>query len=65
MTHLVKQISPEAAAEFLYEMARYWDRQPDNGEDMAHWAHVFNAENCRAIADLVRRQKNEARTPAV
>lgn len=37
-------------AAFLLEMARYFEGRPTNGEDRAHWANVYNAENCRRIA---------------
>lgn len=37
-------------ATFLHAAARYFERRPTGGEDMAHWANVYNAENCRRIA---------------
>mgnify|MGYP007028080193 CR=1 FL=1 len=35
---------------FLEEAARYFERRDTQGEDRAHWANVYNAENCRKIA---------------
>lgn len=43
----------EAAADFLMEMAIYFERRPAHGEDAAHWSNVQNAENCRKIAALL------------
>lgn len=42
------------AALFLDEAARYFEKRPTGGEDMAHWANVFNAENCRVSAAAIR-----------
>lgn len=36
--------------EFLREAARYFRKRPTHGEDRAHWANVYNAENCERIA---------------
>jgi hypothetical protein len=36
---------------FLREAARYFECRPTGNEDRAHWANVYNAENCRRIAD--------------
>ena len=44
-------MDPDVA--FLKECARYFDKLPTNGEDMAHWARVYNAENLRRIADKI------------
>ena len=46
-----------AAIEFLEDAARHFERRPTGGEDMAFWANVYNAENCRLIADLLARTK--------
>lgn len=35
---------------FLNEAASYFEKRPTGGEDMAFWANVNNAENCRKIA---------------
>lgn len=51
-----KAITPEAAEEFLEQASRYFQKRPTAGEDLAHWSNVTNSENCRAIADLIRRQ---------
>lgn len=46
---------------FLEEAALYFENRPTGGEDSAHWANTYNAENCRkadarlrAAADLIR-----------
>lgn len=41
------------AIAFLHETAGYFERRPTNGEDAAHWANVYNAENCRKIAAIL------------
>lgn len=50
--------SPLAA--FLRETARYFERRETNGEDKAHWANVYNADNCRQAADFIDRFWDEA-----
>lgn len=40
--------------DFLMEAARYFERRDIEGEDRAFWANVYNAENCRRIADRLR-----------
>jgi hypothetical protein len=50
----------EAAIKFLREAAEYFERRPTNGEDSAHWANVYNAKNCRDIADLLSGEAREA-----
>ena len=45
-----KPVSTEAAIAFLTEAARYFRKRPTGGEDMAHWANVYNAEMCERIA---------------
>lgn len=50
---------PDRLAEieaFLTEAARYFEKRPTGGEDMAHWANVYNAENCRKAAAFAREQ---------
>ena len=56
----------EKRPDFLLEAARYFRKRPTNGEDRAHWANVYNAENCekmavefRALLDEVERLKKE------
>lgn len=39
--------------DFLNETARYFENRPTEGEDRAYWANVFNAENCRKIAQIL------------
>lgn len=43
-------------ADWLDESARYFERRPTGGEDMAFWANVANAERCRSIAKSLRSQ---------
>lgn len=56
----MSEMAPAAAIKFLNEMASYWERRPTEGEDMAHWAGVYNAENCRKIAALVEATRPDA-----
>lgn len=42
------------AVTFLTEAANYFENRPKNGEDGAHWSNVYNSENCRAVARLVK-----------
>jgi hypothetical protein len=41
-------------ADWLEEAARYFEKRPTSGEDMAFWANVANAERCRSIAATLR-----------
>jgi len=43
----------EDALIWLEEAARYFERRPTMGEDLAFWSNVTNAENCRKIAVLL------------
>jgi len=44
---------------FLREAAKYFRKQAANSkEDMAHWAGVYNAENCERIADRIASLSN-------
>ncbi len=50
-------LSPEAverSANFCDEVARYFEKRDTGGEDKAHWANVYNAENARKAATLLR-----------
>ena len=40
--------------DFLLEAARYFENRPTGGEDRAYWSNVYNAENCRKIANVLR-----------
>lgn len=40
----------EAEIAWLKEAARYFSNRPTGGEDAAHWANVYNAENANKIA---------------
>lgn len=44
----------ERLCKFLDEAARYFENRPVNGEDRAHWANVYNAENARKSAIALR-----------
>jgi hypothetical protein len=43
--------SPATRATFLRSAAEYFRKRDTRGEDRAHWANVFNAENCDKAAD--------------
>lgn len=49
----------ETRREWLEEAARYFENRPIGGEDKAHWANVYNAENCRKIATALSAQEEE------
>ena len=49
----------ELAIEFLQDAARYFENRDTQGEDRAHWANVYNAENCRKIVELLCTKANE------
>lgn len=36
---------------FLINTARYFEKRQTEGEDKAHWSNVYNAQNCRDIAE--------------
>lgn len=38
---------------FLEDAAKYFENKTTDGEDKAHWANVFNAENCRKAAQAI------------
>lgn len=42
-----------ALVKFQQESAAYFEARDTGGEDRAHWANVFNAENCRKTADTI------------
>jgi hypothetical protein len=39
---------------FLEKVAEYFTERPTGGEDMAHWANVYNAEKCLAAAEMLK-----------
>lgn len=51
--------SPEGLAKFLDEAAQYFEKRPTGGEDMAFWANLNNAENCRKAAAFIRDHTGE------
>ncbi len=44
---------------FLNDAATYFEKRPTGGEDMAHWANVYNAENCRKAANEIKALRKE------
>ena len=46
------------------EAARYFENRPTGGEDKAHWANVYNAENARRVADALRAVVKDSLTGA-
>jgi hypothetical protein len=50
----LRPIGEAEAVGFLMIAANYFERRPTNGEDMAHWSNITNAENCRRTAALIR-----------
>lgn len=47
-------MTKEAAVKFLEESASYFENRDTGGEDKAHWSNVYNAENCRKIAEMLK-----------
>ncbi len=47
------------ASKFLRDAASHFERRDTHGEDRAHWANVYNANNCIAAADLIDAQQQE------
>jgi hypothetical protein len=48
-------LNPEDAIKFLEEAAHYFENRPTGGEDKAYWSNVYNAENCRKIAEMIKK----------
>jgi|GEM_PF-1018687 len=46
-----KAQSFDAEVAWLHEAARYFSARDTKGEDRAHWANVYNAENANKLAD--------------
>jgi hypothetical protein len=46
-------MTADKAIAFLQEAARYFEKRDTGGEDKAHWSNVYNADNCRKIAQLI------------
>ena len=42
------------AISWLDACARYFETLDTRGEDKAYWANVYNAQNCRNIAELIK-----------
>tara|TARA_R110000824_G_scaffold401790_1_gene616477 strand:- start:53927 stop:54334 length:408 start_codon:yes stop_codon:yes gene_type:complete len=38
---------------FLEEAAKYFETRSTGGEDRAYWANVYNALNCRLVAERI------------
>jgi len=49
----IEPIAADKAAGFLRGAADYFDQRTKSSEDAEIWAYVYNAENCRRVADLV------------
>jgi hypothetical protein len=47
-------VTQSSDADWLEEAARYFEKRPTGGEDMAFWANTANAERCRSIATALR-----------
>lgn len=47
-------MTPSEAIKFLEEAAKYFENRDTGGEDKAYWSNVYNAENCRKVAELVK-----------
>jgi hypothetical protein len=50
---------PEWMQIFLRRAATYFENRPTDGEDRAYWSNVYNAENCRKIADEIERLRKD------
>lgn len=50
---------PKGLVRFLREAAKYFENRDTGGEDRAYWANVYNAESCRAAADLIENYEKE------
>lgn len=61
MTDRIEDGGPAEAGlvAWLEGAATYFEKRPTNGEDRAHWANVFNAENCRKAAAEITRLRAE------
>ena len=46
-------MTKEEAVKFLRDAACYFERRQPNGEDSDYWSNVYNAKNCREIADML------------
>lgn len=44
---------------FLLECEKYFAKRDTGGEDKAHWANVFNAENCKTAVDYISAVEKE------
>lgn len=49
----------DTLVEFQNEAARYFESCPVGDEDRAHWANVYNAENCRKTATAITSLRNQ------
>lgn len=49
----MSEITRENAIKWLNEAARYFEKRPTGGEDMAYWANISNAEIAKRIAKLI------------
>ena len=47
------------AISWLEACARYFEKLDTGGEDKAYWSNVYNAQNARNIADLIKELRKE------
>lgn len=59
-----KEITAVDAVKFLQEAQRYFANRDTKGEDKAHWANVYNAENCGKIVTAITRLAKAAEAGA-
>lgn len=50
-----RTMTTKAAMAFMNDMAVYFENKSAGGDDAAYWAKVYNAENCRIIANMIHR----------
>jgi hypothetical protein len=50
-------ITIEQAIAWLDECARYFGKRDTGGEDRAFWSNIYNAENAKAIRDLLQSKR--------
>lgn len=62
--HVSEPYKFEDEVKWLREAARYFSSRDTGGEDRAHWANVYNAENANKIADRLAELMNTHPAPA-
>lgn len=55
---IMTDITPREAITWLEKASRYFEQEAVtealSGEDRAYWSNVYNAENARKIAEMIR-----------